>query len=282
MQFANLNLNRSLVWSVICLGLVALVLIVAAPPLLDAAFASSPDELQVASALQTRLTGHEEALNQHQARFNGRSVFYKPLPKPKPVPQRDRPVVLDTTPAEPPKPPGPPPPNPIYTGPSIMAILGDEVWFTNPSRGEPPLRIKVGEEAADIKVNSVDPPWRINVNYRDGGPYDVSLFDLKSFLTDATESTQVAPPPGLIEAPRTPPVTPPDAAGSTPPDGSDNPEGAAAGAAGAASGGESTDGGAAADPAGAGGASAPGGSAAETAAPGVSSPQAVPAGGGGR
>jgi len=265
MQLTTINLNRNLVWSVICLGLVALVLVVTAPPLLIAAFAGNPDELQVASALQTRLTGHQDALSDHQARFNGRSVFYKPFPTPKPTPPRDRPVERETTRVVPPQPTGPPPPPINYTGPSVMAILGDEVWFTNPVRGEAPLRIKVGEEAAGITVNSVDPPWRINVNYKDGGPYDVPLFDLRSFLTDAAESARIDPPPGLIEAPRTPPATPPGDSEMTPPGGSDNPGGAASGDPDAASGAESTDGGT---------------TAAESESRGVSSPTAPPAGGG--
>lgn len=214
MQPLNLNLNRSFAWSAISLAFIALVLVFTAPPLLVAAFTASPDELQVASALEDHLAAHDKAMDVYRARFDGRAVFYKPLPTPRYTPPPPKPPTRETEPAPAPTRPKPDPISPTYTGPSIMAILGNEVWFSNPRPNEPPMIISVGEEDGGVEVLAVDPPWSARLRYR-RGEYDVSLFELKEFLSESPERP-VPPPPGLVEVPPKAADNPPADTGSAP------------------------------------------------------------------
>ncbi len=223
MQIMNLTLNRSFLWSALSIGLMALVFFATVPSLVSAMFTRGPDDLQVASSLQGHIDNHGRQLEIYLARFDGRSIFYRPRPTPKrtvapPLPPRPEPKAQTRED----KPPRPAPPPPTYTGPSIMAIFGDEVWFVNPQHDQPPLRIKVGEEQLGLEVLSTDPPWMVNVRYRKG-EYDVNLFELKSFFTD-TSDTEIPNPPGLIDAPAETPATGEEPPAETVPDESDKSE----------------------------------------------------------
>ncbi|MCZ6836325.1 MAG: hypothetical protein O7G85_11170 [Planctomycetota bacterium] len=198
----KLKLNPSLAWSLASVALIALMLFYTLPSVMAAAFSSNPDELQVATTLEGHLETHREALTLYQDRFNGRSVFFKPLKtptrtKPRPTHKAPEPIVDQN--------PTPPKEDPIpkqYTGPSVMAILGDEVWFVNPQRNSSPLRIRLGEEQSGIKILEVNAPWSVKVGYQ-RGEFKVSLFEVKEFLADASEApaaTKVDVPQGLIES----------------------------------------------------------------------------------
>jgi hypothetical protein len=136
------------------------------------------------------MTGHEDSLATYRARFDGRSVFFKPdqprpdMPerRPDPTPTRIE-VPLSDIPATPSS----------YTGPTIRALLGDTVWFHGG------LRVAAGEEAEGVRVISVNAPWSATVAYA-GGEYDVPLFEnLTPFFRDPGADNS-SPPPGLIEA----------------------------------------------------------------------------------
>src|SRR5207244_2317387 len=95
---------------------------------------------------------HDEAMKTYQDRFNGRSAFFKPPPKPQP-----KPIIVDAPPAPPPPDPGPPPPPATYTGPNLLALMGDEAWFKPPTTADKTMVLRTGEEKSGVKLISVDP-----------------------------------------------------------------------------------------------------------------------------
>lgn len=206
MQIMNLTLNRSFFWSAASLALIAAMLVMTVPSLLAATVTRSPDDLQVASALQDHLGKHAEQIELYQERFNGRSIFYTPLPTPKPrAPVRRPPTQTAREDSKPEPETRRDPPIPSnYNGPSIKAIFGDEVWFAGSLGNEPPLRIQVGETKNGIEIVETDPPWKVKVKYQ-RGEFDVNLFEVKEFLNDKSPK-DVPNPPGLIEAPQDPPA----------------------------------------------------------------------------
>lgn len=76
----------------------------------------------------------------------------------------------------------PPPPAPLtYGGPSLIAILGDEAWFSTSDR----LRLKPGDaEVNGLAVVSLDPPWSATVMWR-GGQFTLELFKRDAFKPDS-------------------------------------------------------------------------------------------------
>ncbi len=119
------------------------------------------------------LVEYDAGLGEYRDRFEGRSLFFKPKPyptKPKPAPP-----VVDLGPVDlpPPEPSGPPK---KYSGPKILFVLGDEVWFHNG------MHVSVGEESDGVTVIASDAPWSVTLGH-DGGEYDIDLFK-KSTLFD--------------------------------------------------------------------------------------------------
>ncbi len=124
--------------------------------------------------LDEYLVDHEIGLAAYRDRVEGRSLFSKPTPYPRerePAPQ-----VVDRGPVEPPPPPEPEGPSTVYQGPSILFVLGDEVWFHNG------MHVSVGEESDGVTVIASDAPWSVTLGH-DGGEYDIDLFK-KSTLFD--------------------------------------------------------------------------------------------------
>jgi hypothetical protein len=78
--------------------------------------------------------------------------------------------------------PPPPPPAPLsYGGPSLIAILGDEAWFSTADR----LRLKPGDpEVNGLVVVSLDAPWSATVIWR-GGQFTLELFKRDAFKPDS-------------------------------------------------------------------------------------------------
>lgn len=187
--------NGPLLWSATSIVLIVLVLVSTMPPLLVAAFGFGPGDPELETMLDSLMTEHDEMMTTYQARFNGRSVFYTPPPTPKPVVRKPRPsapaklikTVAEPTPAEDPI-------SPTYTGPSIMAIFGEEVWFAGSGYQKGILRITVGEEKNDIRIVATDPPWSATVQYKNG-EYEVSLFEVKDLGFDEPLA-EIIPPEG--------------------------------------------------------------------------------------
>jgi hypothetical protein len=131
-------------------------------------------------------------------RFNGRSAFFKPFrtvraaPDPTPTPTPS--TAPDPTP---PANSGPPPPPAIYSGPKLIAIIGDEAWFRGSGTGfDSVIRIRVGEEKNGITVLSTGEPSSVTVGYRSGEyPLDLFTYEEPFFAAEAA----VAPPPEFLE-----------------------------------------------------------------------------------
>jgi hypothetical protein len=171
MMIRHHSLNGPAIWSGLLVLLAAVFVIGALVPVAAALLRPGLDDREVAEEFDRLIGEHEQAQTSYVARFDGRSVFFKPPPLRDPTPPRV--VRQDPTPPPPPPPPvdtGPEPPPENYTGPSIRGFWGDEVWF----HGD--LRVKVGEEKDGVKVLEVNPPWSARIAYA-RGEYDVPLFE---------------------------------------------------------------------------------------------------------
>lgn len=188
--------NGPMLWSSTSIVLMVLVLTFTLPSLLVAMFGFGPGEPEIATMLSSLMSEHEEMMTTYQARFNGRSVFFTPPPTPKPKPKSpiQKLETQRTTPTIKP----PPTEEPIsekYTGPSIMGIFGEEVWFVGSGFQKDILRISVGEEKNGIKILATDPPWSVTVQYN-RGEYEVNLFEIRDLGFDKP-AVEVPPPPGV-------------------------------------------------------------------------------------
>lgn len=160
--------NRPLVINGSALALAALIVLVGLPGLLAAVLTPSLDADRAAAGITDLLNQHAADKDAYQSRFVGRSLFHKPpAPRPKTPPpvarrQEEPAPIEDLTPKPPPVPRS-------YDGPSILFVLGEEVWFQNG------LRLRVGEEADGITVISSDAPWKVKLGYR-GGEFDQEIF----------------------------------------------------------------------------------------------------------
>lgn len=129
------------------------------------------------------------------ARFNGRSAFFKPIRIAPPEPPR-REVVQTPDPepvvTSPVIDSGPPPAPAIYTGPDLIAIIGEEAWFRGSGSGpEAVIRLKVGEEQDGLKLVKTTPPAMVSVEHR-RGEYEIDLFSSEEpfFREDAPPVAQ--------------------------------------------------------------------------------------------
>jgi hypothetical protein len=107
------------------------------------------------------------------ARFNGRSAFFKPIHKAPPTPP---PTKKDKDAEE--EPIYVPPPPPIrYTGPALIAVIGEEAWFRGGGSGfDSVIRLKAGEESDGVKLVSTAAPSIVTVYHR-GREYELDMFD---------------------------------------------------------------------------------------------------------
>ncbi|MGP1347842.1 MAG: hypothetical protein ACTS3F_14390 [Phycisphaerales bacterium] len=132
---------------------------------------------------------YEQRVATNRDRLTGRSPFFTPPapPPPPPPPPPPRPVVEEDD--EDDAPPPPPPPPSRYSGPAIIAMMGDVVWFENDRR------LRIGEEASGVTVVSTRPPWSAKLRWN-GVEFDVPLFERTTaeFLEDPP------PPPREIGA----------------------------------------------------------------------------------
>ncbi|MDG2423217.1 MAG: hypothetical protein P8M22_04495 [Phycisphaerales bacterium] len=167
--------------SLLAILLIVILVVIELPPLVSstgtAASSSAPEPNKVTHLVDS----HKLAMTTDLERFNGRSFFFRPpspsRPKPKVVtpPKKEvkvlpPPVKVDPKPVEPTYPK-------TYTGPDLQAIVGPTAFFR--ASGGQLLIINVGETEQDIELLSANAPHDIEVKYKKGGPYNVTLFEMK-------------------------------------------------------------------------------------------------------
>lgn len=186
--------------SLLALVVIGVFLVVMMPPLYRSTSTIFSSGTEGTGSLDNLIVAHAGNMDTDIERFNGRSFFYLPPVKRRPPPPPPPPPVV----AEPPPPAPPPPPTfpPNYTGPKLIAILGDEAWFRKTSNlkygvEDPKTRIRIGELIHGIELLATDPPRGIEVKYNDGGPYEVSLIDMDTspFSSASPQTT----PSGILE-----------------------------------------------------------------------------------
>ncbi len=181
-QLTNTRTLIGLVAIAIAIGSLLLTL----PSLASAIFATGLNNESDKNELSALLTNHEKDLNTYLDRFEGRSLFFKPLPYPKKLPKTVyTPKVEETAPE-------PLPPPRTYTGPKVTGVVGDVVWFKDK------LKIRVGEESKGVKVLQNNAPWTVKLGHA-GGEYDVPIFSER--LTDSDEFSdplKLKSTPGII------------------------------------------------------------------------------------
>jgi len=197
--------NQLVIANVATLLVALVILAVQLPAVLEAAFGPGLGTDEPREVVTQLIKVHDEEMERYQTRFNGRSLFFLP-PRQRPPPRDPGPVVK-VAPDPLPVKPAELPPSPVYTGPSVIGILGDEVWFRAPRASQGGLRIRVGEEPREgITVLATNPPWSVKLGYQ-RGEYDIDVWK-----TDFPSIERSAPPrqpiPGLVDAtPPTPPAT---------------------------------------------------------------------------
>jgi hypothetical protein len=184
--------------SLAALCVIILFLLVMMPGLYRSTFTVFQPGANNDESVELLIAAHERNMETDVDRFNGRSFFYLPRPKPKPRP---------TPPPPPPPAPEPDPeprPDPVptypatYTGPKLIAILGDQAWFRKSSSPlDPTTRIRIGETQHGIEVLSTNAPRGIQVKYNNGGPYDVELIDMDA--DPFAEAVDYPMPRGVLE-----------------------------------------------------------------------------------
>lgn len=154
----------------------AITVLGAIPPLASALLSPRPTDVDLDGRFTRYAELHEELASEQIARFDGRSFFFAPKPPPGWSPPRP---AVETPPPRPrteptdPTPPPPPPPPVRYTGPDVVGVDGQSVYFDKSG-----IRIGVGEtnDELGITVLSVDgAPWTVKISYRDT-EFDLPLF----------------------------------------------------------------------------------------------------------
>lgn len=162
--------NGAFTCSAIAIAVTLLALVLAIPPVAVALFGSSATVHDLDDRFADLLARHDDAAQLDADRFNGRSIFYAPRPRPRvtaPVVRRD-PEPVEREPVRPIEPIAPPIPT-RYEGPSLKALVADVVWF------EGGMQVAIGEEKNGVSVIAVSPPWAARLSYR-GWEGEVYLF----------------------------------------------------------------------------------------------------------
>ena len=186
-------------WAALVLGGAALiVLALQGSKLVGAAFMASAGVGDVRKAVEEQAQRFAAAFDPQMAQINGRQLFLLPAPAP---------VAVDDTPSD--EPATEPTTPTVYSGPSIVAMVNDAVWFSNGAR------IATGEKDGDIKIVSIDAPWSAQVQWR-GSEFTVKLFDRDAVILPTSEAsssrrTPVVAAPELSPAPVKPAPKPADA-----------------------------------------------------------------------
>ncbi|MHC4219059.1 MAG: hypothetical protein ACYSU7_11455 [Planctomycetota bacterium] len=183
----KITINTPLVVSVAFIAAAAIMILLQLPPLLGAMFTPRPAADPTQPRLALYLAGHDDNQVTYRARFDGRSLFFKPQPKRRPPPP---PPTRDDTVERPPPPL--PPVDRTYKGPSVRFVLGDEVWFHDG------VKVRVGDEGSNgVTVIESNPPWSLKLGHG-GGEFDIELFE-RSFPGLAEEAETPRPLAGLVQ-----------------------------------------------------------------------------------
>ena len=145
----RLTINIPVVASIVAIAIASLVMATQLIDLAAAVLTPNPRQDATKARIDDYLVEHADSMNMYGARFDGRSLFFKPKPPrviPPPAPVVDRGPV---TPPPPAKPSGPPA---TYKGPSVRFVVGDEVWFHDG------VHASVGEEVDGVTIIASNPP----------------------------------------------------------------------------------------------------------------------------
>ena len=155
-------------WIACAAGAIAAVVVVrSAAPVVSAIFTSAEPAPAKTDEAKLAADRFKAATDTQVAAIKGRSLFFIPPPKAKPV--VERPVVA-APPKDPPKPVAPT----RYGGPSIQAVVNGSVWFSDGKK------VAVGESTGTgssmVTVIAADTPWAIRLKW-EGVEFDVPLFE---------------------------------------------------------------------------------------------------------
>ena len=185
------------------LGVLALAILVAAAVVVVVSLSNAArtlltavDTTEVQQNEQKQLDQFAERQKRFASQINGRSLFFAPR-----APHAEAPPAVATTPSTPSRPTH-------YSGPSVIAMINNRVWFSDGSRLAP------GEHHDDLEVVGLSPPWSAKVRWQ-GVEFDVGLFERDSVVyrrADAS-STYVRPAPASYPSTGSTPTAP---ASSTP------------------------------------------------------------------
>jgi len=179
------TLKGPLGWSMAAISVIVLFCIftvsTVGAPLLTGSGELAPD-----TESDSLMDQHNEFALLDIARFNGRSAFFKPIPRPRkapkyipPTPREPEPEDHEPQEVEPPKPPQ------TYMGPPLIAIIGDEAWFRGSGSGfDAVIRLRSGQEKNGLMLVSTEEPTFAMVQHR-GGDYALPLFTVEEpFFVD--------------------------------------------------------------------------------------------------
>lgn len=189
----KLHLPSGIKWSgllvatAVCSAAGAVVLVTRAVPLLSDLLRPSAD-IAAVDVTTPLLAQHEETHSLYEKRFEGRSLFFAPPDWKRKLPP--------APPPPPPAPPPPPPPPPVdYTGPKVVGMLGNTVYFEGGRSGE------VGKETEGVTVLEVVSPWELKVKHK-GKEYAV-VVGLKPNESVFQPLTTASTPSGVTVTPAT-------------------------------------------------------------------------------
>lgn len=171
-------------WSIASIAVIGFFCVYAISTIVSSLFAPNGD---VSTNTQTSMLveQHNEYALVDIARFNGRSAFFKPIPKPRPTTAYIPPPEEAQKPPEAPKESAPPRPPENYTGPPLIAIIGDEAWFRGSGSGfDAIIQLRSGQERDGLTLISTQKPTKVMVQHQ-GGDYTIDLFTVdESFFLD--------------------------------------------------------------------------------------------------
>jgi hypothetical protein len=201
------SINATTMTSAAAIALAAIVLLSTGWSAFSAIFIRTNGANDPSDGIARLIAEYEKDIELYQARFNGRSAFFRPPARPAPAPPPPPPPPVEeeeeeeVEEVEPPPPPPPPVPS-EYDGPPVLYVLGDMVVFRSGTPGEPGKRIRVGQVRDGIDIVSVSPPRSVRLGYQpDGyerGEFDVPIFDWSMPGLGGDEVSRGGALPGLI------------------------------------------------------------------------------------
>jgi hypothetical protein len=172
------TVRGSLGWSLAAVAVIVLFCIYTISTI-GASLLTGSEALKPDTQSDSLIEKHNEFALLDIARFNGRSAFFKPIPRPRtptprePVPRDPDPIEQEPEVVTPPKPPQ------TYMGPPLIAIIGDEAWFRGSGSGfDAVIRLRSGQEKNGLMLVGTEEPTFALVQHR-GGDYTLPLFTVE-------------------------------------------------------------------------------------------------------